>query len=603
MFSQKEASKWYFGNKVALDFVTNPPTILANSSMTVLEGCASISNAQGSLLFYTDGSTVWDQTHAIMANGNGLLGNSSSTQSGVIIKKPGSASVFYLFTLDDVGGPDGLNYSIIDMALASGMGSVTVKNSPLYAPSCEKLAAVLHCNNSDVWIVSHEWNSNKFQSHLLTPSGVNSVPVTSAIGSIHTGTIANAVGQMKISPNGKKLGMAIRGSSLIELYDFDNSTGILTNSLTLNNSDMNPYGCEFSPDGSKFYAAGGGPQAGWLYQWDICAGSPSGIISSKTLIPSSPNVFGLQVSPFGGIYVAHNGAQMVGIINNPNLPAPSINYVDMAVPAAVFPRYVNNCFPSFLTSFFRRSSPFTFTATCQSASFTGISGTNTLLSNCVAASYSPAGTTWNFGDPAAGIANSSSLQNPVHFYSAPGTYTPYLVLHFNCYNDTLRQVINITTSSPTFAISGPTAICKGESVILSVNGPDTYSWSTSSANASVIVTPTAANAQYTVTSTSSVTGCSLSKVISIQVKPCLSIYDIENSSFSFYPNPTTGNLFIETEQEAGISIFNNLGRILVCKKILKPKDEVDLSQFSPGLYFMKVEAGLVSKVVRIIKVE
>jgi hypothetical protein len=164
-------------------------------------------------------------------------------------------------------------------------------------------------------------------------------------------------------------------------------------------------------------------------------------------------------------------------------------------------------------------------------------------------------------------------------------------------------VINITTSSPTFAISGPTAICKGESVILSVNGPDTYSWSTSSANASVIVTPTAANAQYTVTSTSSVTGCSLSKVISIQVKPCLSIYDIENSSFSFYPNPTTGNLFIETEQEAGISIFNNLGRILVCKKILKPKDEVDLSQFSPGLYFMKVEAGLVSKVVRIIKVE
>src|SRR4051812_347427 len=77
-FSQNENKKWYFGNQAGLDFMPSSPTALTNGAMNTLEGCASVADANtGNLLFYTDGSTIWDQTHSIMANGSGLNANSS----------------------------------------------------------------------------------------------------------------------------------------------------------------------------------------------------------------------------------------------------------------------------------------------------------------------------------------------------------------------------------------------------------------------------------------------------------------------------------------------------------------------------------------------
>ena len=85
--SQNETKKWYFGNQAGLDFMTSPPTILTNGVINTVEGCATISDAAGNLLFYTDGITVYNKNHVVMANGTGLNGNSSSTQSAIIITK------------------------------------------------------------------------------------------------------------------------------------------------------------------------------------------------------------------------------------------------------------------------------------------------------------------------------------------------------------------------------------------------------------------------------------------------------------------------------------------------------------------------------------
>ena len=40
---------------------------------TSLESAASVSSSAGQLLFYTDGRTVYNSTHAIMQNGNATL--------------------------------------------------------------------------------------------------------------------------------------------------------------------------------------------------------------------------------------------------------------------------------------------------------------------------------------------------------------------------------------------------------------------------------------------------------------------------------------------------------------------------------------------------
>ena len=71
--SQNESNKWYFGWGVGLDFNSSPPTPLGVSSMSTMFGSASMADAAGNLLFYTNGTTVWSQNHNVMGNGTGLL--------------------------------------------------------------------------------------------------------------------------------------------------------------------------------------------------------------------------------------------------------------------------------------------------------------------------------------------------------------------------------------------------------------------------------------------------------------------------------------------------------------------------------------------------
>jgi len=128
-FSQNEATKWYFGYHAGLDFMTNPPTIITTGTLYTTEGCASIADAAGNTLFYTDGITVYNKNNLMMANGDTLFGDGSTTQSGIIVKQPGNTNIYYVFTQDDVGGPNGFCYSIVDMNLAAGMGSELLKTS------------------------------------------------------------------------------------------------------------------------------------------------------------------------------------------------------------------------------------------------------------------------------------------------------------------------------------------------------------------------------------------------------------------------------------------------------------------------------------------
>jgi hypothetical protein len=92
--------------------MSNPPSVLANNSMTVDEGCASIADQNGNLLFYTDGMSIWNSSHNIMANGTGMNGGHSSTQAALILQKPGSSNLYYVFTVIGNTWFHGLNYTI-----------------------------------------------------------------------------------------------------------------------------------------------------------------------------------------------------------------------------------------------------------------------------------------------------------------------------------------------------------------------------------------------------------------------------------------------------------------------------------------------------------
>jgi hypothetical protein len=267
--AQNEALNWYFGTNAGLSFATSPPTVLTNGALVTSEGCATISDPLGNLLFYTDGSTVWNASHVSMANGTGLNGNSSTTQSALIVRQPGSSIIYHIFTLGS-GGSGNLNYSTVDMSLASGSGSVITKNILLSNSMTEKLTGARHCNGIDYWAITHEGNTNNFKAYLVTSAGVSVTPVISATGPANVG----GLGTMKSSPNGKMLASSRNtpnGPVSSDVFDFDQTTGQVTFQYSLY-TGLASYGCEFSPDGSKLYIAGYGSFF-HLAQFDICAGS------------------------------------------------------------------------------------------------------------------------------------------------------------------------------------------------------------------------------------------------------------------------------------------------------------------------------------------
>src|SRR5688572_5483696 len=118
--AQQEANTWYFGNFLGLDFNSGTAVPLNDGQLSTVEGVATISDANGDLLFYTDGVTVWNKVHGVMPNGTGLNGNPTTTQSAIIVPVIGDATRYYIFTVDYLNGPLGLRYSVANMTLDGG---------------------------------------------------------------------------------------------------------------------------------------------------------------------------------------------------------------------------------------------------------------------------------------------------------------------------------------------------------------------------------------------------------------------------------------------------------------------------------------------------
>jgi len=445
-FSQYEAAIWYFGENAGLDFNSGVPVVLTDGQIDTFEGCATISDPLGNLLFYTDGVTVWDSTHNIMPNGTGLLGNESSTQSAIIVPKPNSLNQYYIFTVDARGASalssNGINYSTVDLSLNGNLGDIikSEKNVPLISQAYEKITAVQHADNNSFWVIS--FIQNQFLAWRVDATGVNTTPIIS--------TVSNAVdsrGYLKISPNGTKIACANFGNTnSMMIYDFNDSTGSVTNEvqLTLDNPNDVPYGVEFSGQSKKLYVTtsqlNGNEHItpGKLLQYDML--SPT-ISNSRVLIHSSNvNTRGaIQLAIDGKIYralsissLAQEGTIYLGIINNPEADGLLCNYVHDAIDiSAGNPnRKVVEGLPPFIQSFFLSSISATDVCFGDATQFT------------LNSTIPPTSVIWDFGDPTTGANNFSTLVNPTHIFSSSGTFTVTATVTIGV--DTSILTLNVT---------------------------------------------------------------------------------------------------------------------------------------------------------------
>lgn len=404
--SQQEAAIWYFGENAGLDFRSGTPVTLLDGALNTREGCATISDSNGNLLFYTDGITVWNRNHQPMPNGTGLLGNSSSTQSAIIVPNPGNPDLFYIFTADELKQEHGINYNVVDISLEGGLGDIIQKNVQLLTPAAEKLTAVRHANGTDIWVLTHDAFGDAYLAYRVTPAGVDTTPVISNLG-INLTTYFfesnhHSIGYLKASPDGKKVAAAHNGLN-VDVMDFDSATGILTNAQSLLDFSEGYklfYGLEFSPSSRFLYTSSSLTTD--LYQYDLEAADIRG---SVVQLNTSSLIFGaLQLGIDGKIYMADMERATLSMIENPNelgvLSTLNYSAIDLGG------RTIILGLPPFITSYFQVD--IMVAGLCE--------GSPTMFESAISAS--PITTAWDFGD-----GNTSNLENPSHTYAAAGDYT------------------------------------------------------------------------------------------------------------------------------------------------------------------------------------
>jgi gliding motility-associated-like protein len=365
--------KWYFGTGATLEFGLNPasylpPDTLADKGdlfedpeqedpqyvpvdpsksnpLNSPEGVAMVYGPSGSLVFYTDGVTVYNSDDKPLAfvpplTSSDLGGTNTSTQSSIIIPKSSCNEcphhLYYVYTLNKTTGL--LSYSVIDMRRDDGKGAVVEKNIPVSLTASQQIASKKTQDEKGFYVYTHDSQTNEFR--ILKVDSTGTTEKTQALGMIPDGT-----GYMRISPGGDKLAMAIvkGGKNYIEVYDIDPDTGDLKLSLTIDlkiDAPPNVYGLEFSRDSEKLYTTlRGNPANGetsYLYQLNLNSKDPVVITNSKIKIDESKiYAFGaLQMGPTnagagGPIYMAIDGSDYIPYISQPELTgdANTIGYV------------------------------------------------------------------------------------------------------------------------------------------------------------------------------------------------------------------------------------------------------------------------------------
>ncbi|HEY9487596.1 MAG TPA: PKD domain-containing protein, partial [Chryseosolibacter sp.] len=300
-------------------------------------------SVNGNLLFYTDGATVFDVSHAAMPNGTGLAGNPAGNQSVATAKVPGTTNQYYVFTNTANGTTGGtVSYSIVDMALfgnatfpTPAIGDVTTKNVPIAGiPNrSEAMFIVRHANKRDFWLITHENGAPNYSVSLFdnsTTGPASSNPST--LGSINVAASFSyhpASGRIAVSPQ--------EANRSVEILNFDPANGTLTYAQPILNSAVNSatpeaiYDTEWSNNGQYLYISrhgGTGIQADVL-QFDFLNQNTT----MASVLPQPNTIFqsyGLQMAPDSAIYhlyqATNGGPFLAGTLTNTDTVANQVVY-------------------------------------------------------------------------------------------------------------------------------------------------------------------------------------------------------------------------------------------------------------------------------------
>lgn len=479
--ANQTSNQWYFGEQAGIEFTNGPIAILDANQQDALEGCATISDVNGDLLFYTNGVTVWNKEHDEMVNGDGIGGQRRSAQNSLIMPFGGDQTMFYIFTTERVYGDDeyALRYSIVDMKEDQARGKVIVKNVMLMDNSTERITGS-GFTGSDL-IMAHEFGNNTFRGYQTSAAGLSGA-IYSPAGEVHDFMDElSATGYMKISPSLAQIAVNIPGTNQVEILDINQ--GEVSNPRLIDTGENNLYGMEFSPGGLRLYLTTSSGSSK-LIQYDLDSlnsADPAGDISATKFdgYPQGSDYGALQIGPNGVIYMAVDNSGTLGTINSPDGDdaAAGFNATGFDLSGRTsrlgLPNFAQNQTPplqqpSMLISPACAGQPTAFSATGRDP--------NNQIENYL----------WIFGD-----GTSAPVQDTTHVYNTPGTYTVQLVLSNRCDVDTtLTQTITVNNIPESPTVPTDTALCDQPIVLTAwpVDNPEfSYYWSTGDSTRQITV--------------------------------------------------------------------------------------------------------------------
>ncbi len=321
------ANIWYFGDGAGIDFneedgLDPPPrSITTPHAMNAPAGTSTISDANGDVLFYTNGSRVWNRENNVMPNGTEIGGDSTSTQAVIIVPFVDDDTQYYLFTTKEVYGDNTfeVKFSVVDMKEDNGRGDVVIKDQILFTRSTEKIVALDGGGGS--WLLVHEYGNNTFRTYPITGAGIGA-PIISSAGAVHSfnDPLSGQAG-MKFSADGERVAVAlIEGTEdYVELFDFDPILGEIVDfeyRIDLNEGgggNDEVYDVHFSQGGAKLFVTmnnrNTGAPGGRVLEYRVDSlSTPATRLASKADISDGLNMnvnFGqMQTGPDGQIYMA-----------------------------------------------------------------------------------------------------------------------------------------------------------------------------------------------------------------------------------------------------------------------------------------------------------
>ena len=275
------------------------------------QGVTCASDDNGNLLFFSNGNKAWRADGSLITDniwagsecGAQFQGNSAA--HGVMtITHPLTPNKYYIITIDDIvaqgfsngeygqhgnkcnspGGfqvpviSHGISYAVIDSSANLVHSSIAIERDITSGQqgqlrTTEDMAATFHANGVDIWITFHPLWAKHVVSYLLTCDGFVTPPVVSGEGLVPYVDIQEGIGGLDFTQDGKRLavGVEINTKNLhgqldsknaygtINLYDFDNKTGVISNRLAVHNSEWisSPiYNVFFGPTGKWLHYSG-----------------------------------------------------------------------------------------------------------------------------------------------------------------------------------------------------------------------------------------------------------------------------------------------------------------------------------------------------------